>query len=477
MRPDMGERALPRIGTLLVCMLAGAFAASATDAQAPVGWTASVDREVAPGVRYLELERGEVADAPRWDVVVASSSKQSAADGWVWRVLAAGFEPTVLYGSGRYEIRVIGLADRASAERTRTRLSELGAPEPPKIVESAQDIANPGGPWVAHLLVADPGAVEVRALHARDATFGQETTTSIARRHGALAAINGGFYLPEDDLAGDSAGTLVVAGRLLSEPDRGRGTVGFYREEGRVRTIFGRPTWSAIATLASGDQIAIDGIDRRRRRDEAIVYTPEFHRRTLTEPGGVEATVVGGRIVAVRDGLGGSEIPADGFVLSVGPARSGEDGIELRVGESVSIESGLASRRDDPGEAWSRAESAVSAGPLLLAGGEPVGRPELEAISQVFSRARHPRTAVGVRADGTLLLLAVEGRRPERSVGMSLEELTALLEALGAVDAVNLDGGGSTAMVVRDELVTTPSDARGERENGDALLLFPAPEP
>jgi len=328
-------------------------------------------------------------------------------------------------------------------------------------------VANPGGPWVVHVIVADPSAVDVRAAHARDATFGQETTTSIARRHGALAAINGGFYLPEDDLAGDSAGTL----------DRGRGTVGFYRDGGRLRTSFGRPRWSAMATLASGDQIAIDGIDRRRRRDEAILYTPEFHRRTLTEPGGVEATVVGGRIVAVRDGLGGSEIPADGFVLSVGPARSAEDGVELRVGESVSIESGLVPRADDPDAAWGRVESAVSAGPLLLAGGVAVDRPELEAISQVFSRARHPRTAVGVRSDGTLLLVAVEGRRPERSVGMSLAELTELLGGLGAVDAVNLDGGGSTAMVIRGELVTTPSDRRGERENGDALLLFPAPPP
>jgi exopolysaccharide biosynthesis protein len=77
-----------------------------------------------------------------------------------------------------------------------------------------------------------------------------------------------------------------------------------------------------------------------------------------------------------------------------------------------------------------------------------------------------------VRADGRILLVAVDGRQPAKSVGMTIAELTALLLELGAVEAINMDGGGSTAMVVRGRVVNSPSDPAGERPVGDALLVF-----
>ena len=120
-----------------------------------------------------------------------------------------------------------------------------------------------------------------------------------------------------------------------------------------------------------------------------------------------------------------------------------------------------------------RGDLPASAGPVLLWNGRPVEDHASESISRVFGLARHPRTAIGERADGSLVLVTVDGRAPERSVGMSLPELTSLLLELGAVSALNLDGGGSTAMVIGGRLVNTPSDPAGERANGDALLVFP----
>jgi len=461
----------PRTIALGLVLLAGAVTARA---EAPAGWEIASRREVAPGLRYSRLERGEVQRGSRLDLVVGASASQAQADRIVAQAERAGFTPSVVYGSGRYEVRVVGLPDRPAAERARAALAAGALGMEATLVESGHDLASPLGPWVVHLLEADPESIRVRVAHARDASFGLERTGELAHRHGALAAVNGGFYRVAGALAGEATGSLVISGQLHSEPDRGRGSVGFVEENGRTRAIFGRPTWCATATLASGDQIALDGIDRHREAGEAILYTPEFHRSTLTGPGGVEAVAVAGRIVEVRRGLGGARIPERGFVLSLGPERIEEDGIELRAGEPVTLELRLEPRRGDPGGGWERAHSIVSAGPLLLAGGTAVGRPELESISRVFGLARHPRTAAAARADGTLLLVAVEGRRPESSVGMSLPELTALLAALGAVDGVNLDGGGSTAMVVGGELVTRPSDQEGERANGDALLLFAA---
>jgi exopolysaccharide biosynthesis protein len=76
---------------------------------------------------------------------------------------------------------------------------------------------------------------------------------------------------------------------------------------------------------------------------------------------------------------------------------------------------------------------------------------------------------------GKLLLITVDGRQPGESIGMSLPMLAELLLKLGAVDAMNLDGGGSATMVIHNKVVNRPSDQTGERPVGDAILVFPKP--
>ncbi len=88
-----------------------------------------------------------------------------------------------------------------------------------------------------------------------------------------------------------------------------------------------------------------------------------------------------------------------------------------------------------------------------------------------FGLRRNPRTLAGVRRDGRLLLITIDGRAPGHSVGASFAESAAVLRALGARDGVNLDGGGSTAMTIGPTLVTRPSDATGERPIGDAIIV------
>ena len=117
-------------------------------------------------------------------------------------------------------------------------------------------------------------------------------------------------------------------------------------------------------------------------------------------------------------------------------------------------------------------EFIIGGGPRLVQAGRPAASADPGIYGPGFADARHPRTAVGVRADGRVVLVAVDGRQPEKSVGMTIAELTALLRELGAVEALNMDGGGSTTMVVRDRVVNNPSDLAGERPVGDAILVF-----
>ena len=122
---------------------------------------------------------------------------------------------------------------------------------------------------------------------------------------------------------------------------------------------------------------------------------------------------------------------------------------------------------------WERdieAEDIVTTGPMLLVGGEcePVKK-------DGFNTARHPRTAVGRRADGTVVLVVADGRN-ELAAGLTMAELQQVMAALGCRDAINLDGGGSTTMVVRGAVVNHPSDngqfdVDGERPVANAIVI------
>ena len=134
-------------------------------------------------------------------------------------------------------------------------------------------------------------------------------------------------------------------------------------------------------------------------------------------------------------------------------------------------------------------EGAVHLGGTVVAGEPPVGLeviggfPELlddggpppgsESVARsAFATTRHPRTAVAFDADtGVLWMIVVDGRQGSHSAGMTLAELTETLVALGADEAINMDGGGSSVMVIGRRLASRPSDAEGERRVANALAV------
>ena len=149
----------------------------------------------------------------------------------------------------------------------------------------------------------------------------------------------------------------------------------------------------------------------------------------------------------------------------IGRARLEGDSA-LAVGWSVP----LGARVSGDAVAGRRGE-VVGGYPQLLDGGSTVGD-LLVSESPAFAASRLPRTAVGVDpATGRLWLVVVDGRHASYSLGMSLPELAGLLRALGATEALNLDGGGSSVMVLRGHAVSRPSDETGQRPVANALAV------
>jgi hypothetical protein len=425
-----------------------------------------------PGLHHLVISKGEVATATSYRIFLGVFDSQTEADQLLERLQKISVPAFPTADGTNYYIVTPSLPHRAEAEDLRRQLIEHGFSPPLDIQEVGQDVTHLDGPWKIHVLEADPRRIEVQVAHAYDSAIGLETTADLAVRRGALAAVNGGYYFMKGELAGDSRGAVEIDDRLLSEPDRGRASVGFFDREGATRSVFGRLGFQGWIHLAKGEPFRFRGINRKRDPSEIVLFTPDFHRTTLTPAGGAEVVITNSRIEAIGEGSGSTPIPSDGVVLSIGAERVAEVLPRLRVGDTASIETKLVPLLPDPERDWGRTEHIVSGGPLLLWRSNRLEEPQVESISRVFFLARHPRTAVGVRADGTLLFVTVDGRRPEESVGMSLPELTDLMLELGAVSAINLDGGGSTTMVIKGKVVNRPSGGMARR-NADAILLFP----
>ncbi len=339
-----------------------------------------------------------------------------------------------------------------------------------------QELLTPSVPISIWLLRLDPSRIRLRAALANDEVMGTETVAETATRHGATAAINAGFFLPN----GDPAGLFKLSGQLISDTRRPRGAVGIIPSGSRQELLFGRltATMSLVVHRRPGARttMVVDGVDTTRLRGRLMLFTPAYHEHTDTAPGGLEWSV-GGRPARVLGGPfpdGKAVIPKDGFVLSYG-GRSPPVGLSsLKEGTRVDLVPRYSPLSGDAA-AWAAATDIIGGAGLLARDGHYIEDWRAEEFGPGFAENRHPRTMIGRDADKTIWLVAVDGRQPALSAGMTLNELQSLARRLRLTDALNLDGGGSTTMWVQGHVVNKPSDAAGPRKVSDSLLVFPVP--
>lgn len=321
------------------------------------------------------------------------------------------------------------------------------------------------------VLVADLRGIHIGLVLARDQVIGQETVSSMVARTGALAGVNGGFSFSNDpwnNYHGDPRDLLVRGGRLLSEPLSTRSSFALIEADDRQVPVFDQFTWEGYLRVGA-DTLRLTGVNRVRDSADVLLYTPEYNRTTLTDPSGLEFACRQNRCTLLSGGS--NPIPADGFILSLAADRAGAWRERLSDGE-VSLVQRLRAQRYpdlDPVHIW-------TAGPTLLRQGKLALDWADESIKPSFGSTRHPRTAVGYDPEQhRLWLVVVDGRQPGWSTGIRLDDLAHFFQYLGASEAYNLDGGGSSTMVIGDRVVNRFSDPR-ERRRCDAVVLFPRSE-
>ena len=322
---------------------------------------------------------------------------------------------------------------------------------------------------LTNVLSVASDAVDIRPYRALSAGIGTESLVSLARRHKALAAINGGFFEMAGTFRGESVGALKIDGEWVSEPEQGRAVIGLRTVDGNVEAYIDRIALRQELVLPSGETLPIDGTNRSRGRNELVVYRPHFHVVTLTMPDGVEVVVSDGEVADVRDRDGSSRIPVDGYVLSAS-GRKGRDLLaHIARGDAVQIRETIIPERVGDSNLWASFTHIIGGGPLLLQDGTPTPTQayEREGFDQAFHSFWHPRTALGKRTDGTLLLVTITAAEAGVRRGVKLPRLAELFLEWGATDALNLDGGNSSMLVIRDEVVSVKTKDTARAKSGD----------
>ena len=470
---------------------------------------------VAPGVTYTKIERGHQSEKDFYTVDVAFKGDRASAEKIAARLRSDGYEPVIVVVSDRapddpqggplgYLVRVGSFSTQTGADALNTELTTKKGYTGLRTVYTGEDGGETTGPWVVHVLRVDPdrydGTLEPEL--ATQIVPERELLTGISARTGSLAAINGGYFVigAADGTPGDLAGISVLDGGLVSEAVDGRtslvlpegdgegadvsalsDTISVTSSDGAKRIVDGKNRKPGLIRACGGDGGDIPTEDPKHDftctdDSELIQFTPIFG--ASTEPGeGAEAVLdASGRVTTLREGRGGP-IPPDGSVLS--GTGEGADWLRAhaRPGNTVRVSENV----KGDGAVLGNGTGVVNGGPRLVANGreeitafaEGFVYPENPEFYYRFGERRNPRTIAGVTPGGDLLLVTVDGRAPGYSVGASFQEEAAIMVALGAKEALNLDGGGSTSMTLGTKLVTRPSDATGERPIGDAVVVLP----
>ncbi|GGO76801.1 phosphodiester glycosidase family protein [Nonomuraea cavernae] len=448
----------------------------------PSAATTSVT-SVAYGVDLYNVRAGKSTDGYTVTVLMPSGrdyGQQATAEAKAAEVEAAGevagvqkvVRPQVADAPAQtvYMVRVglWKLEDKKEAEKTAKKLKEAGLKV--KVDYLGDDGLETTGPWDARVVMID--ARTFRGSYA--ASLGtsvakRETVSSMAKPGKALAAVNGGFFNihTAKALQGEPVGASVVAGKLLSEAVPGRSAVVLRGRTARITEL----TTTVTAISQDGGKLQVNGVNRAGVADELLLYTEEFGAKTPADGGTDVVLDPAGKVVTVR--TAGAAVPRGMRVLHGSGTASDWLNEHAWAGWTVKVDTKVVDLRKRRALKLTPDLHVIAGGVGLVRNGRTkitAKRDGHDSMNMILRR--HPRTLLGTTRNGSLILATIDGRQPGVTVGANFVEAARFMRWLGATQAINLDGGGSTAMVVGGKVVNRPSDG-GERSVGDALLVLP----
>ncbi|MEW6476407.1 MAG: phosphodiester glycosidase family protein [Actinomycetota bacterium] len=288
-----------------------------------------------------------------------------------------------------------------------------------------------------------------------------ETTSRMCARVHCLLGINADFAGVGTDAP---LGAFVTDGELLRSPSSTHHQLSLTADGKLTDQTF---SWTGKLVTTDLNQLSFDGVNVDRAANKTVLYTPAFGPTTQTPVPGVDLVLrvvepagefrlgqtARVELLALNEGAQNAPIPPDGAVLSAdGGGADALRAVWAQVARGVASKQALLQVKSTDIDV----RESVGGSPILVKD----GKRWFTDPGDNFTNGRHPRTLVGWSPGGDTLLVTVDGRQPDVSVGMSLHEATDLLIGLGATEGINLDGGGSTTFVRGGNVVNNPSDVQ-----------------
>jgi exopolysaccharide biosynthesis protein len=466
-----------------------------SDASAKPYWTVTIDSTVTSSVT------GQPADAELGTKSWATrAAGQLSADGYAPQVTSVAWpdytdDPHGLWG---YRVRAGDFTTEAGATALATTLQGLGF-STATAEWTGYDTDQVPDTELVHEAIVDPGAVNVEVTH--DGVVNKDaTTSSVAASLGALVATNGGFFVTTatSGYVGAPAGLAVYDGQLESINSGPRAALVIDHGRPQIADVEAN-----VAVRAGSASYPINGINRipgtalqcgrpggtpsaQPRQDvncsissELVLFTSDLGAATPSGDGTQVVIGANGKVVSAG-AQSATDVPAGGYVIQGIGAAGTWLAHHVTVGQRLSVSEKLATTHGQP-IPLNPSLSIASAAPLLVQNGKTA----IDAVSEgdmvpsdwsfeyAWAEQRQARTLVGINAKGDLLMVTVDGRQPGVSEGATLTEEAALMKSLGAVSAMNLDGGGSTDFTVNGKQVNSPAYATGERLVGGYVVALP----
>ena len=332
-------------------------------------------------------------------------------------------------------------------------------PPPVEEVEGLEFLVYHQNGVMAFAIIADHEKYLMRPVLARGKVPGRATVSQM-NAPDAIATINASYF----GVSGVIYGNTKIDGLTTGTTDFIRSAVGI-KADGS--TIFARQAYRGVLQF-NGNEVVINGVNSERGKNFVTVYNSWQGATTGTNDFGVELIVRNGVVEYISHGKGNNYIPPDGYVISAN-GTAAENFKAVYVGDVINFEEDYINV--EHGEDFNEAIHIIGAGPTLVKGGEIYVTADAEQFPADIRVGRAPRSAVGVTKYGDYIFAVVDGRQAH-SKGCTLTEWARILKNnFGAIEAINLDGGGSTELFFKGSLINSPSDGH-ERLVGDALTIL-----
>jgi exopolysaccharide biosynthesis protein len=296
------------------------------------------------------------------------------------------------------------------------------------------------------------GSAEVLPVLSHDKLFGFEKLSDMALRSNAFAAVNAGFFYEY----GEPSGMVAIDGEVITMPT-GKYPVLIIRDNKAHLKEMNVKIWLETPY----GRFDADRINNTGRAGETVVYTPAFGYTSRVNEPNITAVIENEVVIGINRYGGEVEIPDNGMLLTLlQPFKYGVGELPLKPGDRVVL-------RYEP-ELGAESQ-AYECGSWIVKDGKVVIEDRDEWVGVLTNR--DPRTAVGLKDEQTIVLFTVDGRQPGYSEGLTGKELGGVLLKYGIKDAAMLDGGASTAMMVKGKLVNRPSFKGQERPLGGAIVV------